>query len=177
MITYGYIREAFQAPNGVQLMIVTEGANAEELDKLLHEKRVEIEIRKPKRKRSLTANSYFWVLVQGISGKLHTDHMTQYIEQLKKYGAFVDCAVIDRAVPTLRDAYRYTEIMDTGMLMGEPASVVRCYRGSSTYTVEEMGRLIDGTVEDAKDLGIDVLPPDEIRHLVEIWKGAFGEIQ
>lgn len=178
MIVYGRICDAYQTPDGPVISIQTDGLGSdEELDKMMHEARVEVEIRRPKKKRTLTANAYFWVLVQEIARRVHAQLWDQYIEQIKKYGCFIDCAVISRAVEALKTAYRYTEVLETGMMNGEAAAVVRCYRGSSTYNVEEMGHLIDGTVEDAKDLGIDVLPPDEVAHLVSIWRGSFGEIQ
>lgn len=172
MIVYGTIKDVYAG----RIVLETEGVNGDELDKLIKEKRLEIEIRKPHEKRTLTANAYFWVLVSQIAQKLKVDRWDQYLDQIRKYGQFVDCAVINDAVDALRTAYRYTEIMETGMMNGNPASVVRCYRGSSTYTVEEMGALIDGTVEDAKDLGIDTLPDDEIRHLISVWRGSFGEL-
>lgn len=178
MIVYGHISDVYQTPDGPVISIQTTGVGSdEELDRMMHETRLEVEIRRPKRKRTLTANAYFWVLTQEIARRLKTDLWDQYLEQIKNYGQFIDCAVVSRAVDTLQTCYRYTEVMETGMMNGEPAAVVRCYRGSSTYTVEEMGYLIDGTVQDAKDLGIDVLPEDEIRHLVEVWRGSFGELQ
>ena len=44
-------------------------------------------------------------------------------------------------------------------------------KGSSEYDTREMAHLIDGTVEDAKELDIETLPPDEI----EKMKAAWGE--
>ena len=36
-------------------------------------------------------------------------------------------------------------------------------RGSHTYDSKEMSRLIDGTVSEAKELGIETMPLDELK--------------
>lgn len=174
----GKLLAAYKNADGrtVLLTEADEVGTPEALDKLLHEERLRIRIERYQEKRSLNANAYFWKITSEIAKRLTVDKESQYLVQLYKYGSFFDVSVIDRALPMLRQTYRYTEVMDTGEMNGEPASVVRCYRGSSTYTREEMRYLIDGTVEDAKELGIDVLPPAEIEHLIAVWKGAFNEL-
>ena len=42
-------------------------------------------------------------------------------------------------------------------------------RGSHTYDTDEMSKLIDGTVSEAKDLGIETLTPNQIREMKERW--------
>lgn len=173
----GKLLAAYKNADGrtVILAEALEIGSEESLDKLLHEERVKITIEKYKEKRSLSANSYFWVMCDKIAKKLGTDRWDQYLSQIYRYGCFIDVSVINKAIPILKNTYRYIQVIDEGFMNGEPASVVRCFRGSSTYDKEEMSDLINGTVEDAKDLGIDVLPPDEIEHLISAWKGAFGE--
>ena len=46
----------------------------------------------------------------------------------------------------------------------------RVYRGSHTYNTEEMSILIDGTVQEAKDLGIETMTPDQIEEMKQKWK-------
>ena len=41
---------------------------------------------------------------------------------------------------------------------------------SHLYNSEEMARLIDGTVTEAKELGIETLPPLEIKRLQDEWE-------
>lgn len=43
--------------------------------------------------------------------------------------------------------------------------VIRAYYGSSTYNTKQMSRLIDAIVTDCKELGIETLPPDELRRM------------
>ena len=41
-------------------------------------------------------------------------------------------------------------------------------RGSSTYTVSEMAVLVSGIVEEARQLGIEVLTPDELERMRQL---------
>ena len=42
-------------------------------------------------------------------------------------------------------------------------------RGSHTYNTKEMSILIDGTVDEAKGLGIETIPPDELKLMLSKW--------
>jgi hypothetical protein len=59
-----------------------------------------------------------------------------------------------------------TKVLDNGKLY----RVYMVMRGSHTYDTKEMARLIDGTVSEAKELGIETMPPDELKRMVELWK-------
>ena len=45
----------------------------------------------------------------------------------------------------------------------------RVYRGSHTYNSAEMAKLIDGTIAECKDQGIETLPPHELNRMLERW--------
>ncbi|MFQ8836333.1 MAG: hypothetical protein ACLR8L_00235 [Oscillospiraceae bacterium] len=47
--------------------------------------------------------------------------------------------------------------------------MIRAYYGSSRYNAKQMGRIIDLVVEDAKDLGIETLTPDELARMNLEW--------
>ena len=59
-----------------------------------------------------------------------------------------------------------TRVMDNGILY----RVYYVMRGSHTYDTKEMSVLIDGTVQEAKQLGIETLDDIEIKRLVEEWE-------
>jgi hypothetical protein len=46
---------------------------------------------------------------------------------------------------------------------------VAVMRGSHTYDTREMSRLIDGTVEEAKELGIETLTPEQLERMKASW--------
>ena len=49
------------------------------------------------------------------------------------------------------------------------ATFYKVYRGSHTYDTKEMSILIDGTVADAKELGIETMTPAELAEMKERW--------
>lgn len=52
---------------------------------------------------------------------------------------------------------------------GQSLNFFRIYRGSHTYDTKEMSILIDGTVQEAKDLGIETMTPDELDRIKQEW--------
>ena len=46
---------------------------------------------------------------------------------------------------------------------------MKCYYGSSSYDTQQMSRLIELAVADAKELGIETLTPNEIAELLAFW--------
>ena len=55
---------------------------------------------------------------------------------------------------------------------GSEVLFYKVYRGSHTLDSKEMSILIDGTVQEAKELGIEVLPPRDLERLVKAWQRA-----
>jgi hypothetical protein len=55
--------------------------------------------------------------------------------------------------------------MDNGKLY----RVYIVMKGSHTYDTKQMSVLIDGTVGEAKDLGIETLPPHELERMKSQW--------
>lgn len=127
--------------------------------------------------RSLNANAYFWKLCDEIAKVLGSDKDTIYLMELEKYGVFSDMEVIAEAADIVAahfrhvsELYRYDTVRaDTGETRAMVA--LRCYTGSHEYDTKEMSDLINGTVNDAKDLGIDTWTREEIEYLVRQWKG------
>ena len=150
----------------VTFLIYEKEKALEEIEKIKDVEKLTIEAKRYKKKRSLTANDYFWQLADKMAKKLKSDKWTMYLLQLSKYGVFVDMRIIPQAVKELDKTFRYVELLHET----EEYTYVRAYYGSSTYDTEEMSNLIDGTVEDAKVLGIETMTPDDLERLVAVWK-------
>ena len=57
--------------------------------------------------------------------------------------------------------------------IGKDGRTYRAYRmlkGSSEYDTKEMARLIDGAVSEAKSMGIEVLPDEEIERMLSAYE-------
>lgn len=138
----------------------------------LRDKQLLIELKKYNEKRSLTANAYFWALCGEIAKALGSTKDVIYILMLKDYGVFNTVEVSCEALPILSNYFRlveedYTFYTDEGKRF----SGVRCYKGSHEYDSAEMAALINGTVQQARDLGLSTYPQEVVDRLVEDWKG------
>ena len=125
------------------------------------------DIKEHKEKRSLTANSYFWVLVTKIADTLRASKEDVYMQMLKRYGQSEIVSVVSSI--DVRGYFKYYEKIGTGHVEGKEFSHYRIFKGSSEYDSREMAILIDGAVSEAEEMGIQTLPPDEIAHLKTMW--------
>jgi hypothetical protein len=132
-------------------------------------KKLSIEIKHHREKRSLDANAYFWVLTQKMAEILHTSKDELYLELLGRYGVFTHIIVKPHVAERVKAEWR--TVRDLGMVKvnGQEGIQLQCYFGSSTYNTKEMSVLIDGVVGECQELGIETLPPDELRIMKERW--------
>lgn len=70
--------------------------------------------------------------------------------------------------------YLHTKLVNVKMENNREVYFYQIYRGSHTYNTWEMSKLIDGTVEECKAVGIETLTPDEIRRMTEAWHESEG---
>jgi hypothetical protein len=141
------------------------GEDARQLYDNLHDKELELTIKKYYPKRSLQANRYCWKLITEISSILRTTNEEIYLDMLIKYGQ-TDIIQLSKGIDVSRyvDYYRLLEAdLDTNTYL--------IAIGSSKYNSSEMSRLIEGIVDDAKSLGIQTETPNEIARMVSLWKG------
>lgn len=144
-------REQYSAGVNLNLIIQDEPEVLEELMKLPEE--VDLKIKRFAKKRSKNANDYFWELVGQMADKLHATKEEIYFEQLKKYGQSVTVTVKE-GVELDRAGIKYYEKLKDGLYRNTKFVAYRVFIGSSQYNTQEMSVLIEGTVQDAKELGI-----------------------
>ena len=127
-------------------------------------------------KRSLSANAYFHVLCQKIA-EMTNQSLTEVKNQMiAEYGQ----TDTDLGTLILRDEIDWkklpsihlhptaaTRTLDDGRLY----RVYYIMRGSHTYDTKEMSKLIDGVVSEAKEVGVETLPPAELERMIGRWKG------
>lgn len=140
---------------------------------------LDVEIKKHRKKRSLDANAYYWLLI-GKIGDI-TGNSKNYIHNimLDRYGE-LDRMEDGSLIPfCIRDDIDYLEfpyphLKPTQKTLSKGDRLYRWYfqiKGSSEYNSKEMSRLIDGIVSECKEMGIETLPPDELERM----KVAYGE--
>jgi hypothetical protein len=124
-----------------------------------NEKTLEVTITVKRKKRSLTANSALWAMLQDLAVVLKTSAWELYLDALRRYGFYEDIAVVEEAAPRLAAVYRIVEptgdvIYDSGY---GKLLVYRCWRGSSTYDSKEFSHLLDMVIQEAKENGVAFL--------------------
>jgi len=132
-----------------------------------------------KERRSLDANAYFHVLVTKIAEALNTSNTEVKNRLIREYGQY---EYINDKIPTYSVSADYIdEMMNREDIHfkhigwdGDRARLA-VMRGSHTYNTAEMSHLIDGTVSEAKELGIEVLPPEELKRMMEQMEKRHGK--
>ena len=129
------------------------------------------ELKERRKKRSMNANNYFWQLVDQIAAALGRVKEDLYLEYIKQVGVFKDFTLSEEQAKTFRVAWSMLGVgWPTQQVDYDGDNVViRAYYGSSQYSTRQMSRLIDMAVEDAKDLGIEVLTPLELERMKGEW--------
>lgn len=139
------------------------------------DKELSIEVKEYRKKRSLNANSYFHVLVDKIAEVQGVSHAEIHNELIAEYGVMdedIKNLILDDDIPWKRLESLHlrpttaTRVMDNGKLY----RIYIVMRGSHTYDTKEMSRLIDGTVSEAKELGIETLSPAELERMKQQWR-------
>jgi hypothetical protein len=132
-------------------------------DELRGLERLDVKIDKHREKRSLDQNSYAWALIGKIADKLRADKNEIYLKMLKRYGQGGVIKIAPTQEEAVLAALKYYEPHEKFYSVKD--KYYRVWAGSSGYTTEEMTIFLDGIIEEAKQLGINTLTPDEIAEL------------
>lgn len=127
------------------------------------------EVKPYRQKRSLNANAYAWVLINEMANRLRTSKDEVYQEMLKRYGQSKVISVLSEI--DISRFVKYYEEIGKGHVEGKEFTHYRCFIGSSEYDSREMAILIDGIVDEAKELGIDTLPTTAVERMKALWQG------
>ena len=148
----------------------------EVIEQLKNEDKLDIDIKKYRKKRSLDANAYCWVLCDKIAKEISKDGTITtkeeiYKDAIKNIGTFEPMIVEEKAFENFK---RIWEKQGLGFLIQEVTRQnkcvkVHCYYGSSTYDSKEMSLLIELLVKEAKQLNIEVKTEQEIESLLSTW--------
>lgn len=128
----------------------------------------EYELKQYKQKRSLNANNYMWLIADEIAKVLHSTKEEVYRKAVGDVGVFYEIEF--KSSESMQAFKRIWHSNGTGWLTKSLDEVtLHAYKGSSKYNTQEMSRLIDYIVEEAKELGIETKPQEEIDALLKSW--------
>lgn len=160
----------------LKISLLLDTTNTDVVEQLKTENKLIIELKKWRKKRSLDANSYCWVLCDSIAKELCKDGtiITKedvYKDAILQIGSFEPFIVQEKTFDKFK---RIWEKQGLGFLVQEVSKKdksvkVHGYYGSSTYDTKEMSLLIESLVELAKTLHIETKPQNEIDSLLREW--------
>ena len=121
------------------------------------------EIKEHKEKRSLSQNNYAWKLITEIGNIIRKSKEEVYFDMLKHYGQSEIVSILSDVNPV--GYFKYYEAIGTGMVNNKEFTHYKIYKGSSEFDSKEMSIFIDGVIQEAQQLGIQTLTPNQIMEL------------
>lgn len=127
----------------------------------------DVKITKHREKRSLNANSYLWKLVTEIGNTLSKSKEEVYLQMLIDYGQSEMISILSDI--DVKGYFKYYKLAGTSILNGKEFNHYKIYKGSSEYDTKEMSILLNGVVQEAKNLGIKTKDDIELERLIKEW--------
>lgn len=124
------------------------------------DKEKKYEIKEYKQKRSLSQNSYAWVLINELANKMRMSKEEMYIQLLEDYSQCLMIPVEKGKKPN--GYFKYYKYIATTNINGKEADYYKVFKGSSEFNTEEMSIFLDGIIQECKQLDIQTLTPNEI---------------
>lgn len=155
-------------------------------ERILEESALAVSVSKWRKHRSLSANAYYWMLVGKLSEMTGQSNAVIHNLLLRRYGVaeIVGGQMLTVKVPDTDEAEKETlekekyHLKPTSKLkVGKDGRMFRDYiilKGSSDFDTKEMRRLIDGTIDECKEAGIDTLSTEEVRRMMEDYEKHYG---
>ena len=121
------------------------------------------EIKEKKSKRSLTANAYYWSLLNQLASVMRMDNQECHFLMLQRYGQYEVISV--RSDIDLQGYFKYYKEIGHGTVQGKDFCHYKIYKGSSQMDSKEFSILLDGVRSECEEVGIPTLTPSEIAQL------------
>ena len=173
----GRLKEMYRSRDGLGWIVTfftkdrIDGDKFDELAKV----DCDIDIRKHRNIRSKNANSYFHVLVNKIAAETGESDEEVKVRLITSYGTLArteDGKYIMFVLPKDADAtdyYKYAVLYDERTVNGTICNVWKVYKDSHKMDTKEMARVIDGAIQEARELGIETDTPKQIEEMKQKW--------
>ena len=139
------------------------------------DKLYDLEVKEHRKKRSLDANAYAWVLINKLAEAMRIAPIEVYRQAIQNVGGNYEVIPIkEEAADHFKQVWEAQGLgwpcMDMGKSKLQGFRNLRAYYGSSTFSVSQMQVFIDNLVQDCKALDIETLTPDKLALLMEEWR-------
>lgn len=138
---------------------------------------LKIDICKWTNKRSLDSNAYLWVLLDKIADKVNSTKYHIYKQFIKDVGVFDIVPIKDEAIDRFIRSWQKKGIGWVCESLGKSKiqgyTNIIAYYGTSEYNPNEMSRILNEVVLQAKELGIQTLDELELKKMAEEWENMY----
>lgn len=172
---YGLFRDAKTNKLKITFLLDDELDDDElsKIEKIRKAKKLGIEVKKWRKKRTPDANACAWALISKIAKKMKLGKNEVYRNAIRELGMYEAVPVKNLAVERFIEVWTSKGLgwmCETFQSRTPGYTNVICYYGSSSYDTEEMGRFIDGLIEDCRTLKIDIPSKENIESVKREWK-------
>lgn len=181
----GELKDVVKTFAGGYILTISTGLkniSSEEINALVGAKNgVKCDISIWRNRRSLDANAYFHALVNQIAREMGIRDSECKVKMNLEYGTVATDKNGNRVVIKLPSDVDITQFYEYAKWIGEreekglKLSYYALYKQTHTLDSKEMSNLIDGVVQEAKNLGIQTLDELEVKSLVEEWEKHEGK--
>lgn len=139
------------------------------------DKLYDLEVKEHRKKRSLDANAYCWVLINKIADALRITPVEIYRQAIQNVGGnFEVLPVKEEAAEHFKQVWQAQGLgwpcVDMGKSKIDGYRNLRAYYGSSTYSSTQMAQLIENLIQDCRALDIEVKSEEEIQSILGAWQ-------
>jgi len=175
----GTLKDLMRTQDGAWVVSFTTRADPRPLFDELHDKEVSVEIKKASRRRSKTANDFMWAMCTDIGNAMRPPLSKEevYKHTIKDVGRFSTLHIRSEAVDSFRSIWAthgigwFTEVLDYSPYPGHKA--VFAYYGTSTYSVEEMSRVLETLKQEMDNMGLMIpVSKEEEERMLDQWGRA-----
>ena len=135
----------------------------------------DLEVKEHRKKRSLDANAYAWVLINKIADALRITPKEIYRQAIQNVGGNYEILPVKtEAAEHFKQVWEAQGLgwpcVDMGKSKIDGYRNLRAYYGSSTYSTTQMAQLIDILLQDCRALDIQVKSDEEIASIMGGWR-------
>ena len=137
-------------------------------------KAYDLTVKEHRKKRSLDANAYAWVLIGKLAEAMRVTPTEVYTQAIQNIGGNYEVIPIrEEAVEKFTEVWKKQGLgwpcVDMGASKIHGYRNLRAYYGSSTYDTRQMSLLIDALIQDCKALDIETLSEEKLSAMMEGW--------
>lgn len=134
----------------------------------------DLTVKEHRKKRSLDANAYAWVLIGKLADAMRIPPTDVYKNAIQNIGGNYEVIPIrEEAAEKFKEVWEKQGLgwpcVDMGPSKIQNYRNLRAYFGSSTYDTRQMSLLIDSLIQDCKALDIETLSEEKLSAMMEGW--------